>query len=198
MTEQDLKIGDVLIAKEDGLILDKGAEYPIISYDDDDWLGLKIESVTRYFNPGTIFNTFTLKEKHKNNFKEYGFEADFEGEILKVLKDHNDKKYYIGYTIDVREGLSFPYPKTWTEDGKCFDDDDNILDDFNLIPLVKPWYEDESNKGRLIINKHGEVRVIQYIGTGKVATHKQNLYSDAIYADGWRLLDNEEIEKYKR
>ncbi len=69
---------------------------------------------------------------------------------------------------------------------------------YDISSSIKLWYKDESNKGRLIINKHGEVRVIQYIGTGKVATHKQNLYSDAIYADGWRLLDNEEIEKYKR
>lgn len=75
----------------------------------------------------------------KNNFKEFGFEADFEGEILKELYDHNNKKYYIGYSIDVRKGIKFPYPKTWTEDGKCWNDDDTNMEDFNLniIKILK-------------------------------------------------------------
>lgn len=77
----------------------------------------------------------------KNNFKEFGFEADFEGEILKEIYDHNNKKYYIGYSIDVRKEISFPYPKTWTEDGKCWNDDDINMEDFDLTHIKKPWYE---------------------------------------------------------
>ena len=88
----------------------------------------------------------------KNNFKEYGLEADFEGEILKELFDHNNKKYYIGYSIDVRKGVNFPYPKTWTEDGKCWNDDDINIEDFNLNPIKKPWYE-TPNQFRVVMLK---------------------------------------------
>lgn len=80
-----------------------------------------------------------------NNFKDYGFEADFEGEILKEVKDCRNQKYYIGYSIDIREGLGYPYPKAWLSSGACIDDDNNIVEDFSLKPIKKEWYENPDN-----------------------------------------------------
>lgn len=80
-----------------------------------------------------------------NNFKDYGFEADFEGEILKEVKDCRNQKYYIGYSIDIREGLGYPYPKAWLSSGACIDDDNNIVEDFSLKPIKKEWYENPNN-----------------------------------------------------
>ena len=80
-----------------------------------------------------------------NNFKDYGFEADFEGEILKEVKYCRNQKYYIGYSIDIREGLGYPYPKAWLSSGACIDDDNNIVEDFSLKPIKKEWYENADN-----------------------------------------------------
>ena len=90
------------------------------------------------------------------NGKVYEFEKpDFECELLKVLFDHNNKAYIIGYSLDVRKELGYPYPKTWTIDGKCYDDDDTLDGDFNLTPIKPKWYEDESNFPALLITNSG-------------------------------------------
>ena len=68
----------------------------------------------------------------KNNFEEYGFAGNFEGEILKVI-DGN----YIGYYKDL--GI---IPTKWHEDGLCFEEEDS---DYNLTPIKKEWYEKEDN-----------------------------------------------------
>lgn len=110
-------------------------------------------------NKGLVFRGLDFYERHgykilslddllikpKNNFKDYGFEADFEGEILKEVKDCRNQKYYIGYSIDIREGLGYPYPKAWLSSGACIDDDNNIVEDFSLKPIKKEWYEKEDN-----------------------------------------------------
>lgn len=72
-----------------------------------------------------------------NNFKDYGFEADFEGEILRKTK-HD---IYIGYVVD---GVNAEYAIEWNSKG------DNLLSsrfdrNFNLKPIKKEWYENPDN-----------------------------------------------------
>ena len=72
-----------------------------------------------------------------NNFKDYGFEADFEGEILRKTK-HD---IYIGYVVD---GADAEYAIEWNSKGV------NLLSsrfdrNFNLKPIKKEWYENPDN-----------------------------------------------------
>ena len=72
-----------------------------------------------------------------NNFKDYGFEADFEGEILRKTK-HD---IYIGYVVD---GADADYAIEWNSKG------DNLLSsrfdrNFNLKPIKKEWYKNPDN-----------------------------------------------------
>lgn len=83
-----------------------------------------------------------LVTNSKNNFKDYGFEADFEGEILRKTK-HN---IYIGYVVD---GVDTEYAIEWNSKG------DNLLSsrfdkNFNLKPIKKEWYENLDNIGKII------------------------------------------------
>ena len=64
-----------------------------------------------------------------NNFKDYGFEADFSGEILRKTKHH----IYIGYIV---EGKDIEYAIEWNCKG------DNLLSsrfdkNYNLNPINK-------------------------------------------------------------
>lgn len=123
--------------------------------------------------------------KPKNNFKEYGFEADFDGEILAV----KDDKYFGISKSNESEGW---VANGWKKDGTCLYDDVS-----HLKPIKKEWYEVESNfeayKGKLIINKYGNVRRIQSIDKSKVSTAEQNMYHDILKVDEWRPATKEEI-----
>lgn len=133
---------------------------------------VSIENANKYkemFNQGITdeqkeeLEQLGINKTPECQFAKFGFEApEFEGEILKELSDHNGKKYFIGYSIDVREGIGFPYPKTWTEDGKCFNDDDIKIDGFDLTPIKKPWYEDESNFPCLALDTKHDVWTVLY------------------------------------
>lgn len=141
---------------------------------------MRIENANKYkemFNQGITdeqkeeLERLGINKAPECQFAKYGFEVpEFEGEIVKELSDHNGKKYFMGYSIDAREGISFPYPKTWTEDGKCFNDDDIKIDGFDLTPIKKPWYQEIdkltliywSNKND-ISNEEFEMLVDKYI-----------------------------------
>lgn len=51
-----------------------------------------------------------------NNFKDYGFEADFEGEILKRIIDKNKDIYFYGFIIID----DYPEPVCWDTKGYCY------------------------------------------------------------------------------
>lgn len=137
--------------------------------------------------------------KPKNNFKEFGFEANFEGYIYEFLKP-----YYVGYVVDRHDARKLL--RIWNEDGLClnplttnvvrFKDFHEV--NFRLIPINLPWYKNEDNfenyTGKLIINKYGNVRKIQSIDNLKVSTAEQNMYHDILKSEEWRLLTKEEIE----
>lgn len=134
----------------------------------------------------------------KNNFKEYGFNADFKGYIYEFLYP-----YYVGYVVDTDARKLL---RIWNEDGLCINPlttTTNKFKDFNevnfkLIPINLTWYKDEENfenyTGKLITNKYGNVRKIQSIDNLKVSTAEQNMYHDILKSEEWRLLTKEEIE----
>lgn len=133
----------------------------------------------------------TQQPTPKNNFKEYGFEGDFEGEIFKKV---NNELYGIVYREFGNNWLL-----VWdSKSGKCYDNDGGYIN-YYLTPIKKPWYAQEENfekyQGKLITNKFGEVRKIQYVDSNKVSTTQQNMYHDILNVQEWRLVNEEDITK---
>lgn len=88
--------------------------------------------------------------KHNNNFKEYDFEADFEGEILKTFTNcNNEKEIFIGYYVDNGAIVS----SSWDNKGYCF-----TSTQYNIKPIKKEWYENHDNFPCLV---YGEFTKIQ-------------------------------------
>ena len=80
-----------------------------------------------------------------NNFKDYGFEADFEGEIC--FENHNG--FYIGY-INTPIGKLF---KQWRKnDGNCFCMEGYHDRQYDLKPIKKEWYENPDNFPCIVIS----------------------------------------------
>lgn len=84
-----------------------------------------------------------VETKPKNNFKDYGFEADFEGEILSDIED-----YYIGYYIEtypcVKEKQKIP--TFWNKNtGNCYKGAGISNSKYSLKPIKKEWYENPDN-----------------------------------------------------
>jgi len=80
-----------------------------------------------------------------NNFEEYGFTGDFEGEILKEVKG-----WYIGWIQ--RDGV--PISQRWDNNGLS-----QIGVHFNLTPIKKQWYEDKNKFPCAIISSKGRVEI---------------------------------------
>lgn len=133
----------------------------------------------------------------KNNFKDYGFKANFEGEILKETLDNHKRKIYVGYYVGDNNLI---YPCIWNVFGQCDFCCSAKHNERKLIPIKKEWYKQEDNfisyKDKLIINNRGEIRKIQYVDTLKVSTVEQNMYHDILRTEDWKLVTKEEIEKY--
>jgi hypothetical protein len=116
--------------------------------------------------------------KPLNNFREYGFTADFEGEILKKVGE-----YYMGYII---EDSGLPLSANWDKQGLEYTKQGlqySMITVYNLKPIIKHWYNDESNFPAIIIN----------IATNEFELlNKQNFYKHN--SDIYRLATKSEIE----
>ena len=88
----------------------------------------------------------------KNNFKDYGFEANFEGEILKKIDN-----MYIGYYLNKK---NCPMSCTWWDDGLCSVGTD-LEKDYNLKPIKKEWYENPDNIGKAIIIEEERLAILK-------------------------------------
>lgn len=92
-----------------------------------------------------------------NNFKDYGFEADFEGEILKEIEDMSAGKVFIGYIVyDCKV-----HSCVWQYNGVVITRGVNQLT-FNLKPIKKEWYENHENFPCLVIHDNKESVLIKY------------------------------------
>ena len=74
--------------------------------------------------------------KPKNNFKDYGFEADFKGEILKEYENQ-----FVGMVYQ-NEGF---FGCSWDKKGKCLQTKGFGYIDMDLKPIKKQWYENPDN-----------------------------------------------------
>ena len=68
-----------------------------------------------------------------NNFKDYGFEADFEGEILKEYENQ-----FVGMVYQNEANLGC----SWNKKGRCLQPG---YINMNLKPIKKEWYENPDN-----------------------------------------------------
>ncbi len=123
-------------------------------------------------------------EKKKNNFEDYGFSGDFEGEILKEFD-----KYFIGYIYDF--GIVRP-AKWFKKNGSC-----ETRSAYDITPIKKKWYEIEENFPCLVVAESGDYK-------DTFVAIKFNKGADTLnYSDiGWdskfcRPATNEEIEALK-
>jgi len=121
------------------------------------------------------------KPKALNNFNDYGFEADFEGEILKELTDHNGKKYFIGYN----NSNNLLQAKTWTEDGKCWVGKLHDIT-YDLKPLKKLL------KQVLLIKEDNEYE-LGYIACSIVRETEDDL--KPYFENGWTYANLDEVSK---
>lgn len=99
-----------------------------------------------------------IKKAPECQFAKYGFEVpEFECEILKKRGS-----WLVGYMV-ISKGMA-PVPCMWFEhDGNC------SVNNYNLAPIKKPWYEDESNfPCVVIIKKTKEPIAIAYSYDGTV------------------------------
>lgn len=112
--------------------------------------------------------------KPKNNFKEYGFEADFEGEIL----GKSDENEYVGfYVYD-----NIKTANIWGEDGESsYQDAKVFMEKFKLTPIKKEWYKNPDNFPCLVIYDDKEIKLMgSYSETSKFRTEPCLLT-----AEGW-------------
>lgn len=86
----------------------------------------------------------------KNNFEEYGFTADFKGEILKKMKYS-----HIGYISSKNSYLAIE----WDNMGNAFYGNEK-QPNHNLTPIKKEWYKDESNFPCLVfVKSDSEIKI---------------------------------------
>lgn len=125
-----------------------------------------------------IISLDDLVIKPKNNFNDYGFEADFEGEILKEIEDMSAGKVFIGYIVyDCKV-----HSCIWQYNGVVITIGINQLT-FNLKPIKKEWYNNPDNIGKLLKAENKET------GLNELCTFKHK-GKDSITAIG---LDGKEF-----
>jgi len=80
-----------------------------------------------------------------NNFKDYGFEADFEGIIYEKYITPCNQTFFNG-AIWFRPKGDYHYmkPVSWTDKGNTihYHVQEHYLTSYNLIPIKKEWYEE--------------------------------------------------------
>lgn len=123
------------------------------------------------------------KEKPKNNFKEYGFEADFEGEILGVRHG-----YMLGW---FREPNGKIFHGMWDENGynKCSSVGNAIYD--TIKPIKKEWFENPDNFPCMLYKNSTNKLHLAYLYNETEKNLKFESFSDAIYK--YRPATKEEV-----
>lgn len=118
-----------------------------------------------------------IKEKPKNNFEEYGFKADFEGEILKEVDG-----YYIGWANVLEYGIE---SCKWSKSG------DTNYSVYNLKPIKTEWYENPDNFPCVIISLKTNKPHIAYTYNHLEEKIKQETFSTN--PDKFRPATKEEV-----
>lgn len=80
-------------------------------------------------------------QEEECQFKKFGFEKpDFECSVY--FRDVSDRTYGL-------VSISMFY---WTKDGACCNSFGNRSEQFDLIPLKKPWYENKDNISKMCLH----------------------------------------------
>ena len=110
----------------------------------------------------------------KNNFKEYGFEADFEGEILKQIGD-------ILYGVVYVEYFGRGVVCEWNTKGKVISKYKIDEKAFELKPIKKEWYKNPDNFPCLVIYDDKEIKLMgSYSETSKFRTEPCLLTAEGV------------------
>lgn len=122
-----------------------------------------------------------------NNFKDYGFEADFEGEIFKEGTIHRNQKVYLATIKNGYEDLLVYF----NEDGKCHQGKGYFMEKYNLKPIKKEWYENPDNFPCLVYmeDKRDEEDKGYYTVLGNMNSYK----SEFLIANIIRPATKEEV-----
>lgn len=140
----------------------------------------------------------------KNNFKEYGFEADFEGEIYEKYEVF-DMEFFTGY---VWEKPKEDYPNkrllTWTKEGEPIHyhiAEEEQIRPYILNPIKKPWYETPNQFRLIMIRKsNGWYPNIFYsedyleVGISNMETTEGKIWRYATKEEIYSLYQGEENE----
>ena len=117
-------------------------------------------------------------DRYKNNFKDYGFTAEFEGEILKEIDNQ-----YIGYYKSSNDTI---IPTIWDKKGN------NIHNTaYNLIPYNKEWFETDTH---WIMTKENNTNFNPKRKFKIVWTEEMK---NSLKETGWRFATIEEINHLK-
>ena len=117
-------------------------------------------------------------DKPKNNFKDYDFTADFEGEILKEIDNQ-----YIGYYKSLNDNI---IPTIWDKKGNSIH---NTA--YNLIPYNKEWFETDTH---WIMTKENNTNFSPKRKFKMVWTEEMK---NSLKESGWRFATIEEIKHLK-
>ena len=100
----------------------------------------------------------------KNNFKEYGFEAYFKGEIFKEIDS-------VFYGIVYSEYFERNIVCEWDSSGNVISNYKINGDYYKLIPIKKEWYENLDNFPCLVIYEDKNIKLMgSYSKTNKFRT----------------------------
>ena len=149
--------------------------------DDKDWYDLsdklnKLNYVSYYMD--WLIHEKENLDRFKNNFKDYGFTADFEGEILKEIGNQ-----YIGYCKSSNDTI---IPTIWDERGNSIH---NTA--YNLTPYNKEWFETDAH---WIMTKENNTN-FNPKRKFKIAWTEE--MKNSLKESGWRFATIEEIKHLK-
>ena len=117
-------------------------------------------------------------DRPENNFKDYDFTADFEGEILKEIDNQ-----YIGYYKSPNKNI---IPTIWDEKGNSIH---NTV--YNLTPYNKEWFETDTH---WIMTKENNTN-FNPKRKFKIAWTEE--MKNSLKESGWRFATTEEIKYLK-
>lgn len=120
------------------------------------------------------FNEFCLENVLENNFEEYGFTGDFDGEIFKEIDS-------VFYGIVYSEYFERNIVCEWDSYGNVISNYKIDGDYYKLTPIKKEWYENPDNFPCLVIYDDKEIKLMgSYSETSKFRTEPCLLT-----AEGW-------------
>lgn len=125
--------------------------------------------------------------EHKDSFTKNGFETPigWEGEILKEY-DNN----FVGGAIATRHDKEESVSVVWDKEGIV----KNGNPRYNLTPIKKAWYEDESNFPCIVVDANNNMEICSNIDYFNSVFKKEIELNNEVY----RLATDEEIDKLKR